>query len=80
MKYQYQSYGLYINGEFVDPADGSYGETHNPATGQVLAKYAQGSKDDVEKAVDAAVGAKDGWKAYSVVERSQTLLEIAEKI
>lgn len=80
LKYKYHTCGLYINGEFTDPIDGSYGSTKNPATGEVLAEIAIGSKLDVEKAVDAAVGARNKWKNCSVVDRSRILREIASKI
>ncbi|MDG4768980.1 betaine-aldehyde dehydrogenase, partial [Solwaraspora sp. WMMD792] len=35
------SYGLFIDGEFVDPTDGGARKTVNPATEEVLAEVAE---------------------------------------
>lgn len=80
MNYKYQTYGLFINGEFVDAAYDNYTDIYNPATGDILAKVAKGSKEDIEKAVKVADGVKGKWKANSMMERSRTLQEVARVI
>ncbi|MDY0143093.1 MAG: aldehyde dehydrogenase family protein [Bacteroidales bacterium] len=80
MNYRYQTYGLFINGEFVESIDGDYSDIYNPATGDVLAKATNGSKLDIEKAVEAAFYAKEKWKISAVVERSRILMEVAKII
>ena len=40
----------FIGGEFVEPSGGDYFETANPASGETLARVANGSADDVEHA------------------------------
>lgn len=77
MNYRYQTYGLFINGEFVDPVHKNYRAIYNPATGDVLAKAAKASKEDIEKAVEAATNAKEKWKRVSMIKRSSILQEIA---
>src|SRR3546814_13038438 len=47
------SYGLFINGEFVD-GTGTRFKTINPATEEVLAEVSEASEADVEAAVKAA--------------------------
>ena len=44
------SYGLFINGEFVDGSGPSF-KTVNPATEETLAEVATASSDDVDRAV-----------------------------
>ena len=46
-----EQYDLFINGEFVAPADGKYFNTINPANEQVLSKVALADKVDVDRAV-----------------------------
>ena len=48
------SYGLFINGEFVEPKSGKRFATINPATEEPLAEIAEAGTEDVGLAVDAA--------------------------
>src|SRR5918911_1225194 len=48
------SYGLFVDGEFVDPVEGGSFETLNPATEEVLSKVALATEADVDRAVRAA--------------------------
>ena len=45
---------LFIGGRWVEAASGKTFETLNPATGEVLAKVAEGGADDIDRAVAAA--------------------------
>ena len=45
---------MLINGKWVDAASGKTFPTYNPATGEVLAKVAEGDKEDINRAVAAA--------------------------
>src|SRR5690349_12872152 len=45
---------LLINNRWVEPAEGNYFETLNPATGKPIAKVAEGTAADIDKAVKAA--------------------------
>ena len=49
----------YIDGAFVDAADGGTFESFAPATGRVIAKVAACSEADVDRAVSAARAAFD---------------------
>ena len=53
-QYLKDRYGLLINGEWVDAENGATFETHNPATGELLALCANASAKDVDRAVKAA--------------------------
>ena len=42
-----KSYGLYIDGEFIEPTSKNYFETINPANEQPLAQIAEANQKDV---------------------------------
>ncbi|MGN6415233.1 aldehyde dehydrogenase family protein [Flexivirga sp.] len=72
------SYGLFIGGEFVDPADGTSFKTVNPATEEKLADVSEASAADVDRAVRAARRAYDrSWSRLSGAERGKYLFRIA---
>jgi aldehyde dehydrogenase (NAD+) len=71
-------YGLFIGGEFVEPADGRYFETINPATEQTLSSVALASSTDVDRAVKAARKAYNGaWSKMSSADRGKYIYRIA---
>jgi aldehyde dehydrogenase (NAD+) len=45
---------LLIDGKWVEAASGKTFESINPATGEVLAKVAEGDAEDIDRAVTAA--------------------------
>ena len=51
----------FINGEFVDPADGQTEEVINPSTGEVIAEAPVSTAEDVDRAVAAARKAFETW-------------------
>ena len=72
------SYGLFINGEFVDPTGGKSFKTISPATEEVLAEISEASAEDVDLAVKAARRAHTRvWSKMSGRERSKYLFRIA---
>ena len=75
-----ERYGLLINNEWVAASDGAEFNVYNPANGEQLAICAEATKDDVDKAVDAATEAFKTWKTVSQVERADYLLKIADAI
>jgi aldehyde dehydrogenase (NAD+) len=70
-------YGLYINGEFVEPRSGRMLVSINPATEEPLAEFADGGPADVELAAAAARRASDSWRARPGRERAKFLFRIA---
>lgn len=72
------SYGLFIDGEFVDSQDGSAFETVNPATEEVLTEVTTAGPGDVGRAVDAARRAQqETWGPMSGAERAKYLFRVA---
>ena len=75
------SYGLFINGEFVEPQSGSYFKTINPATEEVLSEVADAGQADVDAAVKAARRAYDKtWSKMTGRDRAKYLYRIARLI
>jgi acyl-CoA reductase-like NAD-dependent aldehyde dehydrogenase len=76
-----REYGLYINGEVTEPADGEIRELTEPATGEPLAKVALAGEKDVDRAVEAARAALAGdWGKTPPTERSRLLHALADAI
>ncbi|MCW2867161.1 MAG: dhaS [Marmoricola sp.] len=74
------SYGLFVNGEFVD-GSGSTFKTISPATEEVLAEVAEADASDVDAAVKAARRAHTRvWSRMSGAERGKYLFRIARII
>ena len=81
MTYEFaKEYGLLIGGQWVPAEGGETFETTNPATAEVLARCANASANDVQKAVDAARAAFPAWAAKSAQERAALLLAAADLI
>lgn len=70
----------FIDGEHAEPADGSYLEVVNPATGEQIASAPESSVEDVDRAVRAARKAFDGWSRTTPQARSEMLLRLADAI
>ena len=49
-----RTYGQFIAGEYVDPANGEWIDSVNPYTGETWAKVPRGSNEDVDRAVRTA--------------------------
>src|SRR3990170_3624483 len=74
------SYGLFIDGEFTEAADGKVFKTVSPSTEEVLSEVAQAGTEDVDRAVKAARKAFAGWSALPGAERAKYLFRIARII
>ncbi|QDQ13365.1 aldehyde dehydrogenase family protein [Streptomyces spectabilis] len=74
------SYGLFIDGEFTEAADGKVFKTVSPSTEEVLSEVAQAGEADVERAVKAARKAFEKWSALPGAERAKYLFRIARII
>jgi betaine-aldehyde dehydrogenase/aminobutyraldehyde dehydrogenase len=72
---QYQNL---VGGEWVDAVDGETMEVLNPATGEVIAEVPRGTEQDVERAVDEAKKAWEGWQDKTPKDRMELLLALAD--
>ncbi len=73
-----KNYQQYINGKWTPSTGKKIFPTLNPAKkSQVLATFAQGTREDVELAVIAAEKALPSWKKTPAPKRGELLLEVA---
>ncbi len=76
-----REYGLFINGELVEPQSGEIRELTEPATGNTLAHAAMAGPEDIDRAVEAARAALGGaWGKTPPTERSRLLHALADAI
>ncbi|XP_028804971.1 aldehyde dehydrogenase family 2 member C4-like [Neltuma alba] len=73
---------LFVNGSFVDSLSGKTFQTIDPRTGDVIAAVAEGTKEDVDAAVQAARHAFDSgpWPRFPGSERGRILMKLADLI
>jgi lactaldehyde dehydrogenase/glycolaldehyde dehydrogenase len=71
---------FYINGQFVENRSGRWIEVINPATEQTLSQIPEGSREDADRAVDAAQAAQPAWEALPAAERGVWLRKISAGI
>jgi betaine-aldehyde dehydrogenase len=70
----------FIDGEFVDPADGQTEPVVNPATDEPVAEAPVSTEEDVNRAVAAARAAFETWSVTTPGERSLALLKLADRL
>jgi aldehyde dehydrogenase len=73
-------YENFIGGKWVAPAKGGYFDNVSPTTGQVICQIARSQAEDVEKALDAAHAAANGWAKTAVAARARALNLIADRM
>ena len=72
------SYKNIVGGEWVDSASGETMEVLNPATGEAIAEVPRGTKEDADRAVEAAKKALPEWLETTPGERAEALLKLAD--
>ena len=70
----------FIDGEFVDPAEGETEPILNPANGEVIAHAPLSTAEDVDRAVSAARRAFPEWSTTTPGERALALLKLADAL
>jgi betaine-aldehyde dehydrogenase len=70
----------FIDGEFVDAAEGATEDVVNPATGESIAEQPLSTEEDVNRAVAAAKRAFDRWAATPPGERANALFKLADAL
>ena len=71
---------MLIDGQGVDAQDGRVIDIENPATRRAIAQVPRGGEADVDRAVQAAARAFDGWRMVPALERGRLLLKIAAAV
>jgi betaine-aldehyde dehydrogenase len=75
-------YLMYIGGEWCAASDGGTRDLINPANGEVIAKVAEGTAQDAERAIRAAQKAfyEGSWGDSLAQDRAKLLFRLAERI
>ena len=73
-------YGNYIGGAWREPIGGKYFDNLTPITGGKICEIPRSDEKDINAALDAAHAAKDKWGRTSVAERSNILMNIAQRM
>src|SRR5271166_3401089 len=73
---------MYVDGEWTPASDGGVRELVSPSSGQIVAKVAEGTKQDAERAIRAARKAFDEgpWQQTGAQDRAKLLFKLADKI
>ena len=71
-------FGHFINGAWVEPAEGGYFDTLDPSNGEKLASVAQGSAADIDAAVRAAHAVAPKWRALTPHARARYLYAVRQ--
>lgn len=76
------SYGNYIDGGWQAPEDDRWVGSYNPASGEVWARFASASENQVNRAVEAARAAfvSGDWPKMNAGDRARLLRAIAERL
>ncbi len=71
---------MLINGQWVEAASGKTFPTYNPATGEVLARVAEGDREDIDRAVKAARAAFETgpWSKMTPSERGRLIWKLGD--
>ncbi|ELY59991.1 aldehyde dehydrogenase family protein [Natronolimnohabitans innermongolicus] len=75
-----QVHGHYIGGEWTTAGDERTFESHDPATGEVLATFRRGTESDVDAALEAADEAFEEWRSLSYIDRAEYLWDIYHEL
>jgi betaine-aldehyde dehydrogenase len=70
----------FVDGAFVDPADGRTSPVLNPATGEEIAQAPDSGQEDIDRAVGAARAAFGAWSTTTPSDRSLALLKLADAL
>jgi phenylacetaldehyde dehydrogenase len=73
---------MLINGKWVEAASGKTFPTYDPSTGEVLARIAEGDREDINRAVKAAREAFDHgpWPRLTASERGRMIWKLGDLI
>lgn len=70
----------FINGQYVDPAGGTWLDNYDPSRGKVYGLIPNSDERDVQKAVDAAKAAFPVWSSMTAQQRSEILMKVSKGI
>ena len=72
--------GHFIGGKRIAGKSGRFGDIYNPNTGEVQAKVALASTDEVRAAVENALAAQPGWAAKNPQVRARVMFKFVDLV
>jgi betaine-aldehyde dehydrogenase len=77
-----KTYPMYVAGEFTAGVTTQMMDIYNPATGEVIAQVPQATRQDMERAIEAARNAFDRgpWRNFTGQQRGRVLFKIADAL
>ena len=75
-----EQYENFIGGEWIAPIDKEYFDDTSPIDGSLVSRIPKSNSKDIDLAVKAAWKAAETWGTTPVVERSNLLLKIADRV
>jgi aldehyde dehydrogenase (NAD+) len=75
-----ETWGAFINGEFIPAASGKTFPTFNPGNGEICGQLAECDEEDIEKAVRAALAAYPAWRKKTGAARAKAIMKLAQLV
>lgn len=75
-----ETWGAFINGEFVPSTSGKTFPTFNPGNGEICGQLAECDEEDIEKAVRAALAAYPAWRKKTAAARAKAIMKLAQLV
>jgi acyl-CoA reductase-like NAD-dependent aldehyde dehydrogenase len=72
--------GMFVDGAWGGAASGETFTADSPATGEAIGEIPQGSREDAQRAIDAANRAADAWARLTAFDRAAAMYRVAEAI
>src|SRR3974377_1317463 len=71
---------MFIDGKWVEASSGKTFPSYNPATGEVMAKVAEGDREDIDRAVKAARKAFESskWPKMTASQRGHLIWKLGD--
>lgn len=80
VKVEVETWGAFINGEFVPAQSGRTFPTYNPGNGEVAGYLAECDEEDIDAAVRAGLAAFPGWRRKAGAARARALMKLADLV
>src|SRR5258707_2521416 len=71
---------MFVDGDWTESASGETFTADSPATGEAIGEIPQGSREDAQRAIDAAGGASDAWARLTAFDRAAAMHRVADAV
>jgi succinate-semialdehyde dehydrogenase/glutarate-semialdehyde dehydrogenase len=71
---------MFVDGDWTEAASGETFTADSPATGEAIGEIPQGSREDAQRAIDAANRASDAWARLTAFDRAAAMHRVADAV